>query len=337
MDAYNYFEKINSLVDNIQKTTDIDVLKRDIGSTFKKISDEYKMDIVNTLVPKLTNEEGLRNIYGTYLLRLDINTINLIFSLFAFNKFENIDILVNMDTDGNLLNLIGIYCKDKDTKMIEKYLLMGIDKSSAMAAYTLADIHLNNGNANEFEKYVTIAIKLGHSQGCYKKGKNFNSSNKYDEMVKYYLMAISIDENIDAIDRLCYFYNGSGEDTAFKKYCLIGLTKYKNRYSSLINYANNYLKATYECRNYDLGFALDVNDYLNEVNKTILKNNLAICLILTDELRKNNTVQKLISKKEECCVCKETAEQLSFSCGHGSCYKCFLKINQCPLCRKKKI
>ena len=140
-------------------------------------------------------------------------------------------------------------------------------------------------------------------------GNYFKKEKNYDEMIKYYLMAIdkgNTDAMFDLIKNIQIYKNDCND--------IDKITLYNNLLK--INNKNNLLKKIIiELKN--IIKKIDLNKAIEQL--TIYQSNIKI----SKDVDINNIC--------ECLICFEKKEYVSFDkCNHKVCEDCFIQIDKCP-------
>ena len=217
--------------------------------------------------------------------------------------------------NGNVsaMNKLGHYYYDvkKNYSEAVKYFKMAIDKGNANAMHNLGyyydDIEKDYVNAI---KYYMMAIDKGNACAMNNLGLYYYHIEKdYVNAIKYYMMAID-KGNLDALNNLgIYYYNIEKDYVNAIKYYIMAIN---NGNSDAMN-------------NLEKLFINNIDVYINY----ILLNNYEP----TDD-KLTFIKNHLIKDTLECCICYENFNYyIKTDCDHKYCYKCFLQLTSCAICR----
>ena len=211
------------------------------------------------------------------------------------------------------MNNLGYYYhhNTNDEYNTIKYYMMAIDKGNYNSMYNLGHYyHFKKNNYELAVKYYMMAIDKGSPDAMCNLGQYYYSiENNYTESIKYHMMAIN-KGNLCAMCNMGYYYNIVEKDY-FKaiKYYIMAINK-------------GYQDAVYSLEKL---FINNISVYINYIlyNNYKPKNN-KLCFI------KNN----LIKDNLECCICYDNFNYyIKTYCNHKYCYKCFIKLDTCAMCR----
>ena len=169
-----------------------------------------------------------------------------------------------------------------------------------------------NKNYEEMKKYYLMAIEMGDLNAMFNLGLYYKKIENYEEMKKYYLMAIEKGESI-AMNNLGQYYQFIEKkyDEAIKYYEMNNET-FKEKLNTLLkdNFIHN---IAHKYKHLLTG---------NNLKKYAEFLNFHKCMINDN--------------KEECCICMEDTYLIELNChpNHKICYKCIKNIVRCPLCRE---
>src|SRR5436190_1874763 len=165
------------------------------------------------------------------------------------------------------------------------------------------ELFINNSNIKNIPDNDMLYLYLGIF--------NFIKKN-YDEMKKYYLLAIE-KNNMMAINNLAYYYYKEKNYEEMKKYCVMALDK--NNFVLDKSIINQYLDIKF-----DVGFALKFKDYLTNYNYDLLNKFIIAYYKIKD-------VENLLNiSKDKCAICYDIKYMIILKCKHSVCYECYEQI-----------
>ena len=145
---------------------------------------------------------------------------------------------------------------------------------------------------------------------------------KYELAEKYYLMAIDKGNNSGAVhDNLANVYYKQNKYELAKEYYLISIEKGYHR--GILDLEQLYKKNSLRLYHTLIKIS-NKNDLINNKINELRKDKSIICF----ENKKN-----IFSKVEECPICFEIIILIPRECTHYYCCDCFVKINECAICR----
>ncbi len=162
------------------------------------------------------------------------------------------------------------------------------------------------------KKEIIIAMNnLGHY---------YEEQKDYENMKKYYLMAIEKGYP-DSMSNLGYYYLEQKDYENTKKYFLMGA---EMNHQISIKAINDYLE-----ENFDICFASKAYRYLSETNLKKLNEKICECYKFFEESKDFTEA----ATKFECINCYNSENCVFLKCGHGICYKCHGQL--CRLCSNR--
>ena len=198
-----------------------------------------------------------------------------------------------------------------------------------------------NKKYNEMKKYYLMAIELNDSDAMFNLGHYYHQIEiNYDEMKKYYLMAIKLNNSL-AMNNLGAYYHIIKENYCYfiKKYYEIKMKKYYLMAIELNNSnAMNNLGHYYQHieKNYD-----EMKKYYLMAIELNNKKCIEYCIsnnYFNDNDIKNNIIKLKFDIVEKIIICpitlNETNKCYITKCNHEFSEE-ILKCETCPLCRKK--
>ena len=223
-------------------------------------------------------------------------------------------------------NLASTYKIQNNLKLAKKYYVMAIRKGNdPIAMNNLACIYnLKQKKYKLAELYYLMAIRNNNSLAMNNLAEMYKTQNNLELAIKYYLMAIEKDNestiNGSMMNNLACVYYRKKEYILAEKYYLMGIKKNcKAALDNLKGFYNNNLKLYYE-----LSKISENNDMvISEINK--LKN--------IPEIFYFENKKRLLSKTDICLICSENTLVIPRECVHHYCLDCFVKINECAICR----
>ena len=166
-----------------------------------------------------------------------------------------------------------------------------------------------------------MAIEKKQTDAMFSLAKYYEDQKDYDNMIKYY--KIAIDENDDeALAFLLDYYKKINDHDNVIKYYLVAINK---KIENAAKELNEYLKI-----NFKIEHALKCKDYLTYENHQKL-NNLFVKFYQIYDL-------DLEHNKIECYICLENNYAINYKCNCNKtnvCFKCYNKIKLCPICKEK--
>ncbi|MDX1702552.1 MAG: hypothetical protein R3250_18120, partial [Melioribacteraceae bacterium] len=139
----------------------------------------------------------------------------------------------------------------------------------------------------------------------------------YDNMIKYYLMAIEKNDSY-AMSNLGYYYEKQKDYDNMMKYYLMAIEKGSKE--GMI-WLNDYFQ-----ENNDITNLIKCKKYLNDENMKKYYKYQAIYAAV------NQADTDIPLEKDECCICfYDDNYIIRFNCNHFVCYKCYNKLGKlCP-------
>lgn len=276
-------------------------------------------------------EEGIIQILEkhnvTYQIIKKESSLNIIYDLFINNNMK----IINTDYDDPQIYLyFGIYYKriraDYDNAL--KYYKKGyeLDDKNTAIVHNLALCYACINNNDKMEEYLLIGCKLKIVQSVIFLAKYYRDNERYEEMIKYYELAIELGSDIP-YHLLGEYYREINDFDNMKKFLFLGIQKNN---ITCIEYLNKFLN-----ENFDLELALNIRDKLSKDNFDTLQKYLIKYYEIKDLCNRYNHLNIKINSKEECIICRENKYYICLPCSHKLCYSCINKLEKCPFCQKK--
>jgi TPR repeat protein len=263
-----------------------------------------------------------------YLLAIANGNLDSIFSLAFYYKIveKNYEEMIKYylltiqyetnDAMYALTDLANYYYYQDDHEEMTKYHLMAIEKGSVVSMKSLGQFYYQIKSYEEMIKYYKMAIEKKCSESMVLMGHYCCIIHDYEEMIKYYKMAIEHGD-IEPIKYLANYYKKIKDYNQMIKYYLISIEHNNlNILNELEIYYNNDLKFYHILSN--------------------LENKSIIVIKKIDELLESPIVLKYINKLktsneniQECLICCDNLQHISFSCGHEICINCYCLVNKC--------
>src|SRR5439155_958881 len=178
-------------------------------------------------------------------------------------------------------------------------------------------------NYDEMKKYYLLAIEKNNMMALNNLAFYYYKNNQFEDMLKYFLIGVDKGDTI-SMNNLAYFYYKEKNYEEMKKYCVMALDK--NNFVLDKSIINQYLDIKF-----DVGFALKFKDYLTNYNYDLLNKFIIAYYKIKD-------VENLLNiSKDKCAICYDIKYMIILKCKHSVCYECYEQIDKCPLCRNKKI
>ena len=211
--------------------------------------------------------------------------------------------------------------------------LINYDFTDSIILYYIGVHYYIKKNESEFVKFFELSFKYGQDLSYFLlimyfiRKKNFVNVDKYIERLvqkdsKYKYIYY------DAATKIQYSF---GDNKMYYKYLIIGATLNENKCITCIN-----AEIERNDKAYDLITHAYKHKYLSKKNM-IKFNKMLISYIKLNDFITENNLHHLIDQKEDCCICLENNVKIDLSCKHSLCYKCYEKINKCPICRQSFI
>lgn len=225
-------------------------------------------------------------------------------------------------TNGNIDSIfsLALYYKivEKNYEEMIKYYLLTIQYDSVDAIHALedlADYYYYHDNI-KMKKYYLLAIEKDSVVAMESLANYYREMKDYEQMITFYKMAIEHGD-IKSIKYLANYYREIKDYEQMIKYYLLAI-EHDNSYALTI------LEIYY--RN-DLKFYHLLSNLENKSNITIEKiNKLLECSTVLEYVNKLNTIENNI---QECLICYNNLQHISFSCGHKICINCYCLVNKC--------
>lgn len=232
---------------------------------------------------------------------------------------------VEMGNDSAMNNL-GIYYEkiEKNYPEMKKHFLMAIELGNSNAMVNLGYYYKKNkNNYVKMKKYYMMGIELSNSNAMFNLGYYYGEvENNYPEMKKYYLMAIQLGNTKAMVCLGIYYEEIENNYPEMEKYYLMAIKM------------NDCVALEYLCEFYfdNVLILFDCLDNIDDKFKnTIIKNKL-------EELKQNKSVLDYLNKIEiskndlnnikTCNICfDENVLNLTLSCKHQICSKCYIQMN----------
>ena len=249
-------------------------------------------------------------------------------------------------------NIGMIYEKLNNNTEMVKYLEKAIKVDNNIITIQILYKYYNtNKNFEQMIFYCKLAIEHPHDRlAMYTLGKYCDRLEEYDKSIIYLQMAVNegcsksfellLDyytyftetDNIiqllklgaqkeipEAMREFGNYYEKQGNNNEALKYHIMGAEKNDD---ICIDKINDYVATTYCLTTY-------------KKTKPWIKNNTKhkLNIALATALKFKDEDIKSVVHEDECCICLDTDYMLTFGCDHSVCYKCYNKIDKCPLCR----
>jgi hypothetical protein len=295
--------------------------------------------------------ETVKDIEKKYIIKFDNNYSNynnIIIDIFNSKIIDNRMYDIN---DPYILNIIGLFYehKKKNYKEMIKYFLMAIELKNSDAMHNLGKFYEYNdnyilgfyisNNYEKMEKYYLMAIELENVNAMFNLAKYYlEVKNDREKMKKYYLMAIELGHDESMCELGYYYFKYEKNYDEMKKYYLMGIEL--GHKMSMYNLSDYYWYENYENHYKDdkkedyIGLYILLNNIENKndlIKKQIdylnKKNEIKLYKTIINLVKKNNNI-------DECFICLNDDFMIHMNdCNHKTCVNCFLKIENCPLCR----
>jgi len=255
--------------------------------------------------------------------------------IFFVRHIDN-EIIELYETDKNkyfndLLNLYKL--NDLHKKVIELYEFKNMNENlNSYIKDIIQDEYIFMLDNDNIEYYLNKFVISDESDIMFLLEKYVNL-NKINDIEK--LLNISFEQNLSDSIKINILYELIKLNNKKLKYCEQIFELFENNdYSNNIN-LQNILKIIIEYYNNELIYSHKLGNqkykkYLNNKNLDRINNNYASYLNLYKYFDLNNI------KKDKCVIClKENIEIITLNCHHTHicCYKCYNRIDKCPLCR----
>ena len=149
-------------------------------------------------------------------------------------------------------------------------------------------------------------------------GLYYKSIQDYDQMKKYYLMAIE-KNNEKAMYNLAIYYKSIKDYDQMNKYYLMAIEKD----NKLIDKVKHYLKPL------ELYLLLDQKEQLKQtIHYKELLNKYDVIIFINK--------RNVLKKEDECPICSNVGDCIPLECAHYICINCYPTIiysSKCPMCR----
>ena len=215
-------------------------------------------------------------------------------------------------------------------------------------------LYLNNYILDLFNDNRNIITKTNDSNIYYINGFYHQIIEDYNEMKKYYLMAIELGNSSMSMNNLAYYYRAVEKNyNEMKKYYLMAIELGNSMAMNNLSYYYQTVEKNYnEMKKYYL-MAIEIgsSDAIDRLEMNI--SGLEFYMLLINIKNRNELIQNKISELEEdpkiikykkimednnvnknydvkeCIVCYSVEKHVEFDCKHEICVDCYMKMDSC--------
>lgn len=203
-----------------------------------------------------------------------------------------------------------------DDEIVNKYLI-GIEKGDADAMYNLGYYYKQMEDYNNMLKYFLMAVDKNHVEAMFQLGNYYYYYGKNDSlMIKYYSMAGNKGHHI-ALFRLGEHYDSN-------------LSKFN---------ANTYYSMAVACGSSEARLKLQISDFEYYYLLSKIQNKSTYIIEQLQKLEQNTKIFcfknkiNLLGKEAICIKCSDLGLCIPKECAHFFCIDCYPKTSWCSTCK----